>query len=318
MAGETKKEDSEREAEISLLDLFIVLLKYKWMILTLVLVAAILGFAYAKISSKQNEVKILHVPAESVFYYSECLIEPDSGVREKISSLLPRRNFVLKTVEENYLLNDVQQAILNEKRKDEITSEKPSAQEVHNWIRQNLFQTPTGNVLAIGLTSREKDLPPKIINAFLSGISEYFRRRDLEIFAKQESLLRRHLAAAHDSFLKDRIAIEITNLMEKKTRAEIKKYYGFELVDPPSATERVRINLKGSEKKIEVLGNVSDPSQTPPTRRAKYTILTLLLILASLVVGVTLAFFLEYIHNMKTREPERMALLKRYLSIRGK
>jgi Na+-driven multidrug efflux pump len=47
-------------------------------------------------------------------------------------------------------------------------------------------------------------------------------------------------------------------------------------------------------------------------------VLILLLILASLVVGVTLAFFLEYIHKMKTRETEKIALLKRYLSIRGK
>jgi hypothetical protein len=318
MAGETKKEDSERETEVSLLDLFIVLLKYKWMILTFALVAAILGFAYGKISFKQNEAKNLHTQGESVFYYSECLIEPDHGMRDNISALLSRINFVLRTVEENHLLNDLQRAILNEKKKDGITTEERSAQETYIWLKQNLFQTTKGDFLAIGLTSKEKDLPAKMINAFLASISEHFRRRDLEIFARQENLLRRQLVVANNSLLKDRIAIEIAGLVDRRTRAESRKYYGFELVDPPSIIERVRVNLKGAERKIEALENVPLPLQTSPTRGGRYTMIIILLILASLMVGVSLAFFLEYIHKMKTQEAEKMALLKRYLSIRRK
>jgi hypothetical protein len=318
MPGETKKEDSEKQAEINILDLFIVLLKYKWMMLAFVLVAAILGFAYVKISSKQGAAINLHAQAEPVFYYSECLIEPDLGMKEKIIMLLPRPNFVLKVVEENHLLNDLQQAILHEKKKAEIESEKPSAQEVHNWLKRNLFQNSKGDFLAIGLTSQEKNLPPKIINALLASISEHFRRRDLEIFARQENLLRRQLVVANNSLLKDRIAIEIAGLVDRKTRAESRKYYGFELVDPPSIIERVRVNLKGTERKIEAVENAPGSFQTSPPRRPNYMMIILLLILASLAVGLTLALFLEYIHKLKKRETEKIALLKQYLSIRRK
>jgi len=44
----------------------------------------------------------------------------------------------------------------------------------------------------------------------------------------------------------------------------------------------------------------------------------LLLILASLMVGVTLAFFIEYLSNVKKLDPEKFAVMKRYLSIRPK
>jgi hypothetical protein len=318
MAGETKTEDSEKQREINLLDLFIVLLKYKWMILAFVLVAAILAFAYVKIFSKQSAAINLHAQPELIFYYSECLIEPDLGMKEKIIMLLPRLNFVLKVVEDNHLLNDIQQAILNEKKKAEIEAEKPSAQEVHNWLKRNLFRTATGGLLAIGLTSREKDLPPKIINAFLTSISQYFRARDLAVITKRASLLRRQLAASHDSFLKDRIAMEITNLIDMKTRAESRKYYGFEVVDSPSTVEKVVVNLKGNEKKVIPLENVSVFPQTSPSRRPRYSMIILFFILASLVLGITLAFFIEYIRNIKRQDPEKFAILKGYLSFRSK
>ena len=318
MAGETEKEDSEREAEISLLDLFIVLLKYKWMILTFVLVAAILGFAYMEISSKQSEVKNLHVQGESVFYYSECLVEPDRDVMEKIKQIIIRRDFVLKMVEENHLQNELQQAILNEKKQSGGTGEQPAVQEVYGWLRQNLFITPSGTVLTLGFASSQNDLPSRIINAFLLSLSEFFRKRDLEILVNQQNLLRRHLANAQDSFLKAKIAEEIAKVMGKETRIRSEKYYGFELLDPPSLVDRVKITKKGNEKKIEALVGWTSPSLPSVSRTPKYMLLILLLILSSLVVSITLAFFLEYIHKMKAREPERMALLKRYLSIRRK
>jgi hypothetical protein len=321
--SEGKKIDYEGAEEVNLLDLVILLLKYKWLILCIVLLTTVVAFAYLNLSAKTTGMKGAAGPQVPIFYYSECLIEPyknviekfvEIGAAEKYSQLVLGPNFALHMVEENHLLNDIQKAILNEKKQDGRTEELPSSREVYGWLRRNLILKPSGSVLSVGFVSPEKNLPPRILNGYLFSLSEYFRRRDLESLVAKEKLLRGHLAAAEDSSLKARLAEEIFRIIDKKIRARSEKYYGFELLDPPSLIDGVKIIQKGNEKQIEILESLGSPTIS----KTKSWMLLLLAILASLVVGVTLAFSLEYIRNMKRHEPDKVALLKRYLSIRSK
>jgi len=320
---EEEKMNYEREEEVNLLDLIILLLKYKWLILSVVFVGMIAAFAYLNISVKRTGIKGSAVPQAPISYYSECLIQPykdvlekfiELGAAEKYAQLVLGPNFALRMVEENQLLNDIQKAILNERKQDGRTEELPTSREVYGWLRRNLILKPSGNVLSLGFVSTQKDLPPKILNAYLLSLSEYFRRRDIESLTEREKLLRRHLGATEDSFLKAWSAEEIFRIIDKQTKARSEKYYGFELLDPPSLIDGVKIIQKGNEKQIEVLESFVPPA----TSKTKYWMFLLLAILASLVVSVTLAFFLEYLRNMKRHEPDKIALLKRYLSIRLK
>ncbi|MBP1716588.1 MAG: hypothetical protein H6Q43_26 [Deltaproteobacteria bacterium] len=315
MLEEKEKTADPNREEINLLDLIIVILKYKWMIVSIVLLTGFIGFGYFYLAGKSSEGKPVEELATPILYYSECMIEGRSVSTEKINLMIYRRNFVLRMMEENNLLNEIQQAILAEKKKGEATDEQATPQDVYRWLRQNLFLSTSGGVLTLGFVCAQKDLPPKIINAFLFSLSEDFRKRDLESSMLKQNLLRRQLAVTQDSFLKERIALELITLMEDEEKARSGKYYGFILLDPPSITDKVRVARKGSEKQIESLEHwVSVSPSSPPS----YGIMVFLLLLASLVVAVSVVFFLESIEKSRQKSPEKIALLKRYASLRLK
>lgn len=315
MLEEKEKTADPNREEINLLDLIIVILKYKWMIVSIVLLTGFIGFGYFYLTGKSSEGKPVEELATPILYYSECMIEGRGVSTEKINLMIYRRNFVLRMIEENNLLNEIQQAILPEKRKGEATDEQATPQDVYRWLRQNLFLSTSGGVLTLGFVCAQKDLPPKIINAFLYSLSEDFRKRDLESSMLKQNLLRRQLAVTQDSFLKERIALELITLMEDEEKARSGKYYGFILLDPPSITDKVRVARKGSEKQIESLEHwVSVSPSSPPS----YGIKVFLLLLASLVVAVSVVFFLESIEKSRQKSPEKIALLKRYASLRLK
>jgi hypothetical protein len=318
MAENTEKIRDEGVREIDLIDLLLVLLKHKWLILSSVAVAAVFGFIYPILQSESLENKKLPLSEEPAIYYSECLIEANQVPLDRITRLILRRNFVFQMIEENHLRNDFQKVFKAEKKGNNAGHEWVSLREIYRSLNDNLFLSPSGNLLTIGFASRQKDFPPKVVNAFIFSLSENFRKRELESNTKQLDSLSRRLVDARDPFLKARIAERVTMQMDKLAQIRSVKYYGFDLLDPPSLIDRVRIVWKGSEKRIESQESRGVPPPPIRPKRPKYGMIFLLLILASLVVSVTLAFFLEYLGNMKTREPGKVAALKRYFSIRQK
>src|SRR3972149_11424328 len=79
--------------------------------------------------------------------------------------------------------------------------------------------------------------------------------------------------------------------IEKETLAEIQKYFSFNVIDPAFVPE----------KKFK-------------PKRAQICILS---VVVAFFIAVFLAFFLEYVHNLKDREdPERLANLRNALRFR--
>ncbi|MCG6538399.1 MAG: hypothetical protein L7F78_27705, partial [Syntrophales bacterium LBB04] len=230
------RQDQEGPAELSLIDLIIVLLKYKRMILSFVIITVLggLGLIYLwnQRSASRSVSEISLRPAGGI-YYSECLIEPERGLLERINSLIYRRNFVFQMIQENHLEADIQKAIQSEEKETAAAGEAVPRPEIFRWVRGNLFATVSGNVLTLGFTAPQEDLPPKMISAFLKSLSDFSRRLDLDRIAAQQKDLRRNLAEARDPFLKARISEEIVKLLGNEAKVRNEKYYRFDLLDPP-------------------------------------------------------------------------------------
>jgi hypothetical protein len=176
----------------------------------------------------------------------------------------------------------------------------------------------------MGCAAPSEDLPPKMVSGFLSSISEHLRKLDVDRITARKNDLNFALAEARDPFLKARISDEIIKLLENESRIRSEKYYRFLLLDPPQLAEQVRILRQGKERKLELVKDgMSSSSRSSigsagSARRPNYVMVFLLLLLASLVVAVSLAFFLEIIEKSRQRNPEKVELLKRYASFRHK
>jgi hypothetical protein len=211
------------------------------------------------------------------------------------------------------------QAMEKEKSSPEGAAPRP---EIYRWLRANLFVTVSENFLTLGFAAPQRDLPPKMISAFLRSLSEFSRKLNLDRIAAQQKGLQRNLAEAREPFLKAKISEEIVKLLGNEARARNEKYYGFELLDPPLIVDKIRILRQGKDKKVESLDDwVSVPpsrSSGGATRGSRYGMVGFLLLLASLVMAVSLAFFFESIEKTRQRNPEKLARLKKFLSLRHK
>ena len=125
------------------------------------------------------------------------------------------------------------------------------------------------------------------------GLSEFLRQRTLEEAAAQQAQLSQQLARTTDPLLKNRLYELIARQIEKETLAKVQKYFSFNVIDAAFVPE----------KKFK-------------PKRAQICILS---VVVAFFIAVFLAFFLEYMHNLKEREdPERLANLRRSLRFRQK
>jgi hypothetical protein len=325
MTESDNRPGQESFTEFNLLDAFIVLLKHKIMIFFVVIILVLGGMALLLLWNQRStgqSVSDVVVPPVVGVYYSECMFEPEPELLERVNWLIYRKNFIFQMIQENYLEPDIQKAIQFEGQEKKPTRETVSMPEVYRWVRSNLFVTVSGKLLTLGFTAPFQDLPPKMISGFLRSISEYLRKLDLNRIAARKNDLGLSLAETKDPILKARFSEEMVKLLGNESRARNEKYYRFELLDPPLMVEKARILWQGNDKKLELLEEgVPAPYRQLSARSAKnpnYGMVFLLLLLASLVVAVSLAFFLESIEENRLKNSEKIALLKRYASFRRK
>jgi uncharacterized protein involved in exopolysaccharide biosynthesis len=300
------------EDEINLLDLFIVLLRHKVLIFAVVLLTGI-GAVIAS----------LRMPD---IYLSECTIAPTTqektGVGGALSALggfgamiasevgiggtgsLEQFDVVLKSRD---LTNTIVQQhdlmpILFEKswdaeaRRWKAEVEKPpTLQDAYTSMQGILKKTPDKkqNVMRLSVEHRDPRMAQTILNYYVVGLSEFLRRQTLEEAAAQQLHLTQQLARTTDPLLKNRLYELIAKQIEKETLAKIQRYYSFNVIDPAFVPER-----KFKPKRAQIC---------------------LLSVVVAFFIAVFLAFFLEYLRNLKTKEdPARLANLRDSLRLRRK
>jgi uncharacterized protein involved in exopolysaccharide biosynthesis len=149
------------------------------------------------------------------------------------------------------------------------------------------------DVLTVKFDNQDPRFAKIMAEHYLTELSESLREETLKDAAENEKFLQQQLEQTSDPLLKVKISELLAKEIEKETFARAQKYYSFIVLDPPIA---------------------ADPDKKVKPKRA------LICILSVTVAGffaISLAFLLEYIHNVKHNEDEeRLSKLERYLKLR--
>jgi len=157
------------------------------------------------------------------------------------------------------------------------------------------IQKEKGGVLKLQVDFKDPVFAKRMVEHFLIELSESLREETLKDAAENQRFLRRQLERTPDVLLKEKIYVLLAKEIEKETFARAQKYYSFTVLDPPIVPDL--------NKRIK------------PKRR----IICILSVTVAFFTAVFMAFFLEYIHNLKTTEdPERLERFKKSIKIRNK
>jgi len=297
------------EDEINLLDLFIVLLRHKWLIFWIVFLAGAAAVAISLLMPNiyRSEATIAPTTQEKIsgglaalgalgglgsMVASEMGIGA-SGSLEQFDVVLKSRELTASIVKKYDLLPVIFEDDWDAARKA-WKEETPKTEEIQEAVQDLLKVTPDKkqNVMKVSFESKDPEMAQRILNHFIVGVSEFLRRQTLEDAAAQQIHLNQQLAKTADPLLKNRLYELIAKQIEKETLAKIQKFYSFNVIDPAYVPE----------KKF----------------KPKRALICVLSVVVAFFIAVFLAFFLEYVRNLDQREdPERLAALRSAIRLRN-
>ncbi len=296
------------EDEINLLDLLIVLLKHKKMIVAVVLLVAVLAVLYS--------LQLTNI------YRSECTLAPTSqekgggglaalggfgamvaseaglmgtGSLDQYDIVLKSRDLTNTILKKYDLMPFLFEKAWDGKNRRWKVKKPPTLQDAYK-VMQGMLKAVSDkkqNVLRLSFDFKDPQTAQTMLNYYVVGLSEFLRRQTLDDAAAQQTQLYEQLAKTSDPLLKNKLYELIARQIEKETLARVQKYYSFNVIDTAFVPEK-----KFKPKRAQIC---------------------LLSVVVAFFMAVFLAFFLEYLENLKTREdPERLANLKNALRLRKK
>jgi len=298
------------EDEINLLDMFIVLLKHKWMIFSVVFAAGIIAVIASLLMTNiyRSECTIAPIEQEKASLSSSlsalggfgAMVASQVGIGgagslEKFGIVLKSRELTNDLVEKHKLMPVIFDDSWDEKTKTWNVEEPPTLQDAYKSMQGMLEIKPDkkSGVLKLGFLFPDPEVAQKLLSYYVDGMSEFLRQQSLENVAIQSKALQEQLITTTDPLLRTKLAEIIAQYVEKETLAKVQKYYGFNVIDPPFVPE----------KKFK-------------PKRAQICILS---VIVAFFMAIFLAFIMEYVGNLKKNEdPERLANLKKYMRLRNK
>ena len=298
------------EDEINLLDMFIVLLKHKWMIFSVVFAAGIIAVIASLLMTNiyRSECTIAPIEQEKASLSSSlsalggfgAMVASQVGIGgagslEKFGIVLKSRELTNGLVEKHKLMPVIFEDSWDEKTKTWKVEDPPTLQDAYKSIQGMLEIKPDkkSGVLKLGFLFPDPEVAQKLLSYYVDGMSEFLRQQSLENVAIQSKALQEQLITTTDPLLRTKLAEIIAQYVEKETLAKVQKYYGFNVIDPPFVPE----------KKFK-------------PKRAQICILS---VIVAFFMAIFLAFIIEYVGNLKKNEdPERLANLKKYMRLWNK
>jgi uncharacterized protein involved in exopolysaccharide biosynthesis len=294
------------EEEINLLDLVIVLLRHKVMIIAVVFLAGAAAVVASLLMTNiyRSEATIVPTAQEKGGALSAlggfgAMIASEAGIGaggslEQFEVVLKSRELTHSIVKEKNLLPVIFKDSWDSEAK-KWKDEPPKAEDIYKAVQSLLEVRPDKkkNVMAVGFQNEDPEMAKRVLDYFIVGMSELLRRQKLDEAQAQQKHLYQQLGQTTDPLLKNKLYELIAKQIEIETLANVQKYYSFNIVDPSYVPER---KFKPKRAQICVLS-----------------------VVVAFFLAIFVAFFLEYIKNLETREdPERLANLHKYMRFRGK
>ncbi|MFZ3116251.1 MAG: GNVR domain-containing protein, partial [Syntrophales bacterium] len=218
-----------------------------------------------------------------------------AGSLEQFEVVLKSRDLTNTIVDKHKLMPLLFEDSWDSGKKRWKVEEPPTLQDAFKAMQGMLKAAPDKkqNILRLTFDYKDPQMAQTMLNYYVVGLSEFLRRQTLDDAAAQQAQLCEQLAKTSDPLLKNRLYELIARQIEKETLAKVQKYYSFNVIDPAFVPE----------KKFK-------------PKRAQICVLS---VVVAFFIAVFLAFFLEYMNNLKAREdPERLANLRNALRLRKK
>ena len=285
----------EPEDEINLLDYFIVLFRHKWLIIGMVFLAgqAAVFFSLRMTNIYRSEATIIPRQEEkSATPPSIAILRGLGGVAEELAGLgsggsLDKFEVVLKSrylsqriVDKYKLMPRLFEEEWDSEKKAWLINPAPTLQDAYKALMGMLTvsRDRKSDVMTIKFDHKDPQFASEMADHYLTELSETLREETLKDAEENQRFLRRQLEQMPDALMKEKISAMLAREIEKEIFARAQTYYSFQVLDPPFVPDL--------DKKVK-------------PRRALICILS---VTVAFFVAVFLAFFLEYIHNVRTRE----------------
>ncbi len=272
------------EDEIDLVDLLRIILKRKSLIISLVLLGSLATAAVSLIMTPIYASKAVIAPvqqqaiggAASVLAAQFGITTPPSGNVTEIISLLKSNVLREKVIRS---LNLVQEFFKPEDLKEKTEEEKiwDCLRYLEKTFTVNFKQKD--NIIELSMEYKDPRLATKILEKALLELQDHMSKETKRVAEKNRRYLEEALSSTSDPFIKSNIYNLIAQQIQQGMLAEAKENFAFKVLDPP----------KVPDKKVK------------PKRR----IMVMVAFVTTLFLGIFLAFFLEYLNNVKTRLKEK-------------
>jgi len=297
--------------EINLLDYLIVLLKHKWRIASIVIIAGLIAVIHSLQLPNIYRSEATIIPRQKEKSESSTLVAlrglggiagelvglGGGGSADKFVIVLKSRHLSRRIVEKYNLIPQLFEDTWNSENKIWVKNTTSTFQDAYRSLMGMLTisRDRKSDVLTIKFDHQNPHFAKEMVDHYLTELSESLRKETLKDAEENQRFLRRQLERIPDVLLKEKIYALLAKEIEKETFARAQKYYSFQVLDPPIVPDR--------NKRIK------------PNRRR----ICMLSVVVAFFVAVFLAFFLEYIHNLKaTEDPERLERLKKSIKLRNK
>jgi len=301
------------EEEINLLDYLIVILKHKWRIIYMVIIGGLIGIIYSVQLSNiyRSEATIVPRKEEKTAtsstlsalrglggFAGELIGLGGGGSIEKFELVLKSRILARRMLSKHRdeILPALYEETWDKDKKIWTDNPHPTTQDITIAIGKLLnIQKEKSGVLKLQVDFKNPVFAKRMVEHYIIELSESLREETLKDAEENQRFLKKQLEQTPDVLLKEKIYTLLAKEIEKETFASAQKYYSFMVLDPPIVPDL--------NKRIK------------PKRR----IICILSVTVAFFTAVFFAFFIEYIHNLKTTEdPERLEKFKKSIKLRNK
>lgn len=307
-----KRREYVEDDEIDILDLIIPLLKRKWMIIFIVIVAGIAGAVY----SFSHSVRVAETPLEAVV---ESPSELEPSVSRGYAALLGHSDNVSRLravvhspefafyIMENHdqlmplLFSDVWDSETNQWTSDRA----PTTLEGYRVLQNMLESSIDGTILTVEVVTPDQGLSEELLTLYIESLAswqEHQRRGALdETIALRNAVEAEMNTATHPS-LREKLAELAAQYVAREIQLRRQTGPDFTVIEAPSASEKPAFIAAAMLK-----------TETKAQPKSKWKMMVVLSMMAGFFVAVFLAYVLEFAGNIKRRDPERYAELKRHI-----
>jgi uncharacterized protein involved in exopolysaccharide biosynthesis len=299
----------DEEDEINVLDLLIVLLRHKFLIMGMVFVA---GLAAVVMTSERertyrSEATIAPRAQETTKFFSarsagggvsgitdEQLSIGGSGSQQEIITELNCRKLAGMVVEKYKLMPILfSEGWDSDKNKWKIDA-PPTIQDgikvLQEMLHVDVPRKATGSI-KVGFVNKDPEMAKRFVDYYLTTLSESMREEVLRDTAENRRFLEQQLGKIRDPLIVEKIYALLAAEIQKDTFARGQKYFGFRILDPPVAP---------------------DLNKGEPTHRKRVLLLS---VVVALFLAVFMAFMIEYVRGLKTRDQVRYKMLVKELKV---